>query len=394
VCALPQFSDCGAERDAGRCYRARQAREDIVLIVIVGVDDARDNALGNSLEQALAEYGLECEVRRVADAAAALALPATDGIDVFVAGAWAGSMEGAALLSQLRTLHPSAVRILLVEPSQDMGAMQALDVAHRLLHVPLDAGELIESIESVVELRDLLDSPELKRTIGRIGALPPPPRVYIELSQLLRDPDASNAEIAEMLAQDPAIAAKVLRMCNSAYFSGGRVITDFRSAVTRLGHHALRRLVLASETFGSIQSAGSIDRETLQDRALRTSRLAGRLLGGSSAELAATAGLLAEIGMLLPGVRADGTGEGPHYAEAGAYLLGLWGLPMPIVQAVAYHPYPSKMRSAGFWVTGAVHVASALVAGREVDESYLRAVGVIDKLGQWRAMVEPAAEAA
>jgi HD-like signal output (HDOD) protein len=379
-----------AERTAARCYRARQGKEDIVLIVIVGVDDAQDKAL----EQALVEYGLECEVRRVADAAAALALPATDGIDVFVAGALAGSMEGAALLSQLRTLHPSAVRILLVEPSQDMGAMQALDVAHRLLHVPLDAGELIESIESVVELRDLLDSPELKRTIGRIGALPPPPRVYIELSQLLRDPDASNAEIAEMLAQDPAIAAKVLRMCNSAYFSGGRVITDFRSAVTRLGHQPLRRLVLASETFGSIQSAGSIDRETLQDRALRTSRLAGRLLGGSSAELAATAGLLAEIGMLVPGVRADDTGEGPHYAEAGAYLLGLWGLPMPIVQAVAYHPYPSKMRSAGFWVTGAVHVASALVAGREIDESYLRAVGVIDKLGQWRAMVEPAAEAA
>ena len=361
-----------------------------MLIVIVGVDEAQDSAL----EQALVEYGLECEVRRVADAATALALPASDGIDVFVAGAWAGSMEGATLLSRLRTQHPAAVRILLVEPSQDMGATQALDVAHRLLHVPLDAGELIESIESVLELRDLLDSPELKRTIGRIGALPPPPRVYIELSQLLRDPDASNAEIAEMLAQDPAIAAKVLRMCNSAYFSGGRVITDFRSAVTRLGHHALRRLVLASETFGSIQSAGSIDRETLQDRALRTSRLAGRLLGGSSAELAATAGLLAEIGMLLPGVRADGTGEGPHYAEAGAYLLGLWGLPMPIVQAVAYHPYPSKMRSAGFWVTGAVHVASALVAGREVDESYLRAVGVIDKLGQWRAMVEPAAEAA
>ena len=361
-----------------------------MLIVIAGEGGAR----AGEIRQAAADFGLEWEVRWLEDAASVLALPATTAVDVYVADAWAGSMQGSTLLSQLRLLHPAAVRILLIESNHDVDAMQALDCAHRLLHVPLAAGELIEAVESVIELRDLLDNADLKRTIGRIGVLPPPPRVYIELSQLLRDPDASNSEIAEMLAQDPAIAARVLRMCNSAYFSGGRVITDFRSAVTRLGHQSLRQLVLASETFGSIQSSGSVDREMLQERALLTSKLAGRLLGGSSAELAATAGLLAEIGMLLPGVSLDGNGDGPHYAEAGAYLLGLWGLPMPIVQAVAYHHRPSRMRSAGFWISGAVHVASALVAGRDVDEAYLRAVGVIDKLPQWRSMVEQTTEAA
>ena len=40
---------------------------------------------------------------------------------------------------------------------------------------------------------------------------------------------------------------------------------------------------------------------------------------------------------------------------------------LPIVQAVAFHHRPSKMRGAGFWITGAVHVASALVCVREVD---------------------------
>ena len=361
-----------------------------VLIVIVGEDNGRVEAL----EQALADTGLECEVRRFADATAALAFAESTPADVFVTGVSAQTMQGAAMLLQVRRQHPAAVRILLVEPEHEFDATQALDAAHRLLHVPLDANELIEAVDSVVELRELLDNSELKRSIGRIGALPPPPRIYIELSQLLRDPDASNVEIANLLSQDPAIAAKVLRMCNSAYFSGGRIITDFRSAVTRLGHETLRRVLLLSETFGSIQSAGNVDRETLQDRALRTSRLAARLLGGTSAELAATAGLLAEIGLLLPGVSAEG-GEGKlHYAEAGAYLLGLWGLPMPIVQAVAFHRRPSKMRGAGFWITGAVHVASALVTGREVDEAYLRSVGVIDKLPQWRGMLEPATEAA
>ena len=88
---------------------------------------------------------------------------------------------------------------------------------------------------------------------------------------------------------------------------------------------------------------------------------------------------------------------GPEWynsAEAGAYLLGLWGLPMPIVEAVAHHQQPGRMRMSGFWVAGAVHVASALVAGTPVDEAYLRSVGQIDKLPKWRSLSEQMLEAA
>ncbi len=346
-----------------------------------------------ALKQALVDMGLEWEVVGV-DAAGAVAMAADDPVDVFVCPLRVGATQGPALLAHLRASHPEAVRVLLMDKGQESQAIHALDSAQRMLNTPLDASELIEAVDSVIDLRSLLDNAELKQTIGRIGSLPPPPRVYIELTQLLRDPDATNSEVAELLSQDPAIAAKVLRLCNSAYFSGGRVITDMRAAVTRLGMQALRGLVLASETFGSIQSSDAVDRDAMQERALLTSRLAARLLGGSSAELAATAGLLAEVGRLLPGVRVQEGEPGPHYAEAGAYLLGLWGLPMPIVEAVAYHRMPSRVRGSGFWVTGAVHVASALACGDEVDMDYLRAVGVVDKLPKWQSMAESMAEPA
>ena len=361
-----------------------------MFIVIVGEDGGR----ADEFRQALADFGLDWNVCWLTEAAAALALPAARPADVLVVDMQLG---GAALLSQLRANHASAVRVLLVDRGQDAHAMQALDCAHRLLCKPLDAGELIEAVESVVELRELLDNAELKQAIGHVASLPPPPRLYIDLTQLLRDPEASTAEIAEVLSQDPAVAAKVLRLSNSAYFSGGRVITDVRSAVTRLGHQTLNRLVLASETFGAGAASSGVDREAMQDRALRTSKLAGRFLGGPSADLAATAGLLAEVGLLMPGIQSHRDVEssgGPHYAEAGAYLLGLWGLPMPIVEAVANHHRPGRVRSTGFWVAGAVHVATALVADTPLDEAYLRAVGVIDKLPQWRAMGEQLAEAA
>lgn len=362
-------------------------------IAIVGGDVES----GGELEQTLADMGLEWSVRWIADPAVALELPTQPAIDVFVSSMSGGLRQGVALMAQLRSRYPDAMRILLLDEGNDFVASEALEYAHRLLHRPLDALELIEAVESVVDLREMLDNDELKQAIGRAGSLPPPPRLYLDLIQLLRDPEAGNDEIAELLSQDPVIVAKVLRLCNSAYFSNGRVITDIRVAVTRLGQHALHRLVLATEAYGGGSTPG-VDREAMQDRALRTSRLAGRLLAGPSAELAATAGLLVEVGRLLPGVRGrddPADAGGPHYAEAGAYLLGMWGLPMPIVEAVARHHSPGGRRSgSGFWVAGAVHVAAALVADAPVDEDYLRSVGMIDKLPLWRSMLEPVAEAA
>lgn len=357
-------------------------------IVVVGEDLDR----ADEFKTLLADFGLDWTIDWLAEAPSLDADAAT--FDVFVCGLRPGSASGPELLARVAAKRPQAVRILLLDESPDEAGIdiaQGVDGAHRVLGRPLDPDELVAAVESVVDLRELLDSEELKRTLGRINTLPPPPKLYLQLTRLLRDEGASNTMIASALSQDPAIAAKVLRLCNSAYFSGGREISDMRSAVNRLGHQALLRLVLTIEAFGGPGLGNSREREAMQDRALRASNLARRLLPGPSAELAATASLLAEIGRLLPGVSAGSEGEeGPHYAEAGAYLLGLWGLPMPIVEAVAYQKTPGKMRTGGFWVTGAVHVATALVAEEEPDDEYLRAVGMADRLPQWREMLEPA----
>lgn len=356
-----------------------------MFIVIVGEEGGR----ARELESALRDLGLDWSVQWLTDAHGVLAIPRERRIDVLVAELRIGSQSGTMLLEQARSLHPEAARILLLDRGQASDAMLALDVAHRLLRKPLDAGELVDAVESVSDLRDLLVNPTLVQTIGRVGSLPPPPALYLALSRLMQDPDVEVAKVAALVSQDPAVVAKVLRLCNSAYFSAGRAITDIRTAITRVGLQTLQRMVLASEAYGSGPPVPGVDREAMQDRAMRTSKLASRLLIGPSAELAATAGLLAEVGKLPPGVNRGGNDDvGPHYAEAGAYLLGLWGLPMPIVEAVAHHHHPDRVRMSGFWVPGAVHVAAALVSGNPLDEDYLRAVCQIDHLPAWRAMAE------
>ncbi len=356
-------------------------------IVILGEDAAQ----ADEFSSLVSDFGLDWQIEWLAEGAPIDFSAMT--FDVFVCGLRPGTMGGPELLSRVAAVFPQAVRILLLDQSPDEASVdiaQALDGAHRVLSRPLQAQDLIDAVESVIDLRELLGSDELKRTLGRINTLPPPPKLYLELTKLLRDPNANSGQIANALSQDPAIAAKVLRLCNSAYFSGGREISDMRSAVVRLGHETLLRMVLTIETFVGARFGNSQLRQEIQDRALRSSNLARKLLPGPSAELAATASLLAEVGRLLPGVSSGAEGEeGLNYAEAGAYLMGMWGLPMPIVEAVAYQHRPGQMRTSGFWVTGAVHVATALIGNREPDEAYLRAVGMLDRLPQWMDLVEP-----
>lgn len=354
-----------------------------VQIVVVGGDAAHVV----NVAREVSEYGLDWRLQHAPGPDDVPAADAADAPEVLVVSARADQGGGLPALAALARRHPGSVRIQLMAGDSDNDLLDVLSNSHRVLGEPLEALALVEAVESVAELRELLEDPTLKQAIERVGTLPAAPRQYLALTALLRDPDSTAAQIAEVVGQDPTVAARVLRLSNSAYYSGGREISDLRTAVTRLGQNALRRLVLASEVF----SVGP-EADELRDRALRISQLAGKLLAGPSAELAATAGLLAEVGLLLP--RSSGIDPATTpYTATGAYLLGLWGLPGPIVEAVAFHQRPAKVRGS-FWVTGAVHVAAALVNGREPDEAYLRGVGQYDRLPRWRELasagVDPA----
>ena len=347
------------------------------------------DCLPADLDEYLGDLGEEWKVERVEDGARALQFIAGEPFDVVMVAPSLPDMAPAALLGQMRVLRPETIRVALMDASGGNPAPKLVSLSHRFLQAPVTSEIVLEALYSLEELRTLLDSPRLAQSIGRVEQLPSPPHLYLALNRALEEDEGSSADVAAMVASDPAIAAKVLQLCNSAYFSNGRAIADLRGAVTRLGLATLRDLVLASEVF-SAQPLSGAERNSLQQRALLASRLAAKLLPESSAELGATAALLADIGLLLPGVRNersepdDTADDRPGHAEAGAYLLGLWGLPMPIIEAVAFHLQPQKSNTRSFWVTGAVHVALALINGDPVDEEYLQRAGVLNKLPLWR----------
>jgi putative nucleotidyltransferase with HDIG domain len=88
---------------------------------------------------------------------------------------------------------------------------------------------------------------------------------------------------------------------------------------------------------------------------------------------------------------------GITHAEVGAYLLGLWGIPFTITEAVANHHSPSTVPAASPAddVLVSVHVANALaheltdgelVHQSLLDEDFLTRIGMIDELPRWRAI--------
>ena len=81
---------------------------------------------------------------------------------------------------------------------------------------------------------------------------------------------------------------------------------------------------------------------------------------------------------------------GVTHAEVGAYLLGLWGLPYPIVEAVAYHHNPGAALERTFDLPTTVSIANALVEeitrNKPVTMSdHLSALKLADKLPAWTA---------
>jgi HD-like signal output (HDOD) protein len=87
---------------------------------------------------------------------------------------------------------------------------------------------------------------------------------------------------------------------------------------------------------------------------------------------------------------------GATHGDVGGFLLGLWGLPVPVVEAIAFHHQPLLTRQRTFTPLTAVHVADALMHENDrsglrpaVDGTYLEELGLADRLEDWRLRCRP-----
>jgi HD-like signal output (HDOD) protein/CheY-like chemotaxis protein len=357
---------------------------------------------------------------------AALAMLDAAPFDVVVSDMRMPGMDGAALLGCIRERYPEVIRFILSGHSDLNGAYRAVPVAHQFLGKPCDPDALRVAIERACNLKLVLSDESLCRTIGAVRELPALPRTYLELTKALGDSDVSLDRVAKIVEQDVAIAAKLLQLVNSAFFGLSREVTNVQAAVSYLGVDVLQSLVLSIGVFRSFEDAGMMQGfsvERFQSHAYLTAKTADALPTPKHLKgVTSLAALLHDVGKLVLAMKmpahlarvlamAREQGRplyeveqeliGVTHAEIGAYLLGLWGLPWPVVEAVAHHHAPTRVPEQGFDALAAVYVANILAlectpspsGGEDLvqpsfDGDYLDSLGVSAQLAEWRVAAQ------
>ncbi len=338
--------------------------------------------------------------------------------DVVVSDMRMPGMDGATLLRHVHQRHPDVVRIVLSGYSELQTALRAVPVAHQFLSKPTTADVLESVVERACNLQALISDERLLALVGKQQRLPSLPSTYSRLMQVLADERAGARDVAAVIEGDVAMCAKVLQLVNSAYFGARQSVSSIEGAVAYLGFQLIKHLTLFSEVFVWDQQrpVAGFSLAALQQHSLAVATLARSFLCGDRAQAddAFTAGMLHDVGLLVLAMavpesleRAIGQARGEiqplhlverdlfgiGHAEVGAYLLGLWGLPYPVVEAVANHHDPRRVRQSRLDVLAAVHVADALVheatpgaleGTPALDPAYAATLGFADRLPEWR----------
>jgi putative nucleotidyltransferase with HDIG domain len=360
--------------------------------------------------QQLRRYRREWEFDFAHGSRAALNKIENARFDVVVSDIRMTGMDGVELLRRVKEVQPGTVRIILSPPVESSEAARALPVAHQFLRKPCELLILQNALHRASELRRVFNHKIIQDIAGGIDELPSVSDIYWELTRALASRQTSSQDIAEIIQKDPAMCAKLLQIVNSAFFGLARNVTSISEAIAYVGTEVLRGLMLQQQLFASVQTISidgfSLDR--FQEHSLRTAKLARKLVGSArSADEAFTAALLHDIGKMLIALRCPAgfaeaielqrrSGRPSHvvekevlgigHAEVGGYLLGIWGVPLSLVETVAFHHDPSLCVNAECEVLAAVHVADAVgaedlppdgaLARCDLDASFLKRPGL------------------
>lgn len=332
-------------------------------------------------------------------------------------------MSGAAWMEQVRIRCANASRIIVSEISNQVEVARCLNATHQFLPKPFEVGALKYALSRVGVLEAYLQSPKLKALVSQFGPLPSLPSLYIQIVQELSAEDPSIEHIAGIIAQDPSMTARILQIVNSAAIGLARRISNPFEAVQYLGFGTVRSLVLAAQIFSSFAGRPGLKGLSLDELWSHAAgcgmlaRLIMRLEHSAVTDMedAAVAGMLHDMGKLILADSLSGPFQqaralakergmslfeaeleviGATHAGVGAYLFGLWGLPAPIVEAVAFHHMPASNSLRAFSPLTAVHAANALEHELSVskegapptalDTGYLASLGLEHRVNAWR----------
>lgn len=336
--------------------------------------------------------------------------------DVIVSDMRMPVMDGATLLEKVRNLYPRTARFVLSGQADQDSIFRVLPYAQQFLSKPCDPDEMRRVVDRTCTLQATIESEAIRTTVGNLSRLPTATDIYWKLTEAIHRPEINMTEIASIVEQDPALVAKILQIVNSAFFGLAKKTSSIAQAVCYLGIDLLRALAVSVKAFGAFEGDEAIRGiiRDIQQNSLETAKLAVQFVSDrEKADHIFTAALLRDVGILalvqgneqayldlllssssatIPLHQMERELGLPEHAAVGAHLLGLWGLPFQIVEAVAGHHRPKVDAAGENEVLLAVHVADALTNPNAVDNASrvesiclpaFQAIGMEAELHRW-----------
>jgi len=322
--------------------------------------------------------------------------------------------------------HPATARLIIAEALDREAVATLLGGSHQYLQSPVEVNLLRSTIWRVCSIQNATLDQRLTSLLGADYTVPTLPSLYFRVLRALDSPEASILEVGEIIAQDPAMVAKVLQLANSAFFGLARRIASPVEAVQILGIGKVRTLLLSIHAFSCFDASRmkSFPLSRLWNHSLATSQIAQKICrleraGKEFTEEAQLACMLHGVGKVILAsgdpdryqravalarqrggaiVEAEREIFGASHAEVGAFLLSRWGMPIAVIEAIALHHAPSRSVIDHFSPLAVTHVATCLeteksapVPGMEptpLDRPYLERIGLLERLPLWREAVE------
>ena len=295
------------------------------------------------------------------------------------------NMDGAELLQRIKTKYPDTIRLVLSGQSDRDQIMRSVKLAHRYFTKPCQEDELIETISGLVQWRQKIVSSEVKKIASSISFVPSNVGIINELVAELEKTAPNIGVVRNLVCQDIGLSIKLIQIVSSSFFGERKVIYDPGHAATLLGMDLLRKLLVEAEIYAEGDEFGQkIAR--LCNASIEMANAAREIaeVRYDDVELqqqAYLSGLLTNVGKMIlmhyapekyqqvvervkekriSLVDAESEIFGLTHTEVGGYILGLWGLPEKVIEAVYYYKDPAKFDREKFHPVTAVFLADTL----------------------------------
>ena len=207
---------------------------------------------------------------------------------------------------------------------------------------------------------------QIKKIINRIEEIPSLPVVSQKILDVISDPEASNKDIVNMIEYDQALAVKILKVANSAFYGSIGKVGSLEHAIVKLGMNEVKSIVLGVSVYNFFtgKSSGLFDIDKFWEHSIvcsQVSKYLGNHFRIKNNDMLFLGGLIHDMGKVVIGQyfhdefldiieyidknqsgfsEAEKAVIGTTHYQIAAKLLNQWNFPKEVIMYILYHHAP------------------------------------------------------